>query len=351
MALICSLVSGGRVLLQQQPSDDAIEFVVIDDQLDVQLLRHRERQRGGVQPFQANRVLFGRDDHVRLRVPRRFRQAHDIGRTEPVMIAKQQRPGHVPAGRSEIVEEPLGAGDPGSGEHRSDGRGLDDRAAGQHPHGIEPPDDGKHVRDPQLRAHGRGCGTLRDPACRRDVQCAQCHDHPHVADYKQAEYFGLLAFVNRLCQFTDAKQGNKLYLGERADGELEFSSVFKKNAGKSAARPGLPMAIAIIAGLVVGAIAGAVARGAGRRCVPEVDLARERRALARLPLARRGVTARDPAVEERDRLRDRVVVEGDESGVGRNDHREIVGPRLRQRARHLVGASERAFDLDEEGLH
>ncbi|MFM8271935.1 MAG: DUF1553 domain-containing protein [Gemmata sp.] len=79
----------------------------------------------------------------------------------------------------------------------------------------------------------------------RDVQCAQCHDHPHVADYKQAEYFGLLAFVNRSYQFTDAKQGNKLYLGERADGELEFSSVFKKNAGKSAARPGLPMAIAL----------------------------------------------------------------------------------------------------------
>lgn len=79
----------------------------------------------------------------------------------------------------------------------------------------------------------------------RDLQCAQCHDHPNVEDYEQAEYFGILSFVNRTYLFTDAKQGNKPFLGEKAEGELEFSSVFKRQAAKMAARPSLPVAFAL----------------------------------------------------------------------------------------------------------
>jgi uncharacterized coiled-coil DUF342 family protein len=79
----------------------------------------------------------------------------------------------------------------------------------------------------------------------RDVQCAQCHDHPNVADYKQSEYFGILAFVNRTHLFQDAKDGNKPYLGEKAEGALEFSSVFRPKDGKFAAKPVLPMAFAL----------------------------------------------------------------------------------------------------------
>src|SRR5262249_37226813 len=30
----------------------------------------------------------------------------------------------------------------------------------------------------------------------RNLQCAQCHDHPIVDDYKQAEFYGILAFLN-----------------------------------------------------------------------------------------------------------------------------------------------------------
>ena len=29
----------------------------------------------------------------------------------------------------------------------------------------------------------------------RDMQCAQCHDHPIVSDYLQSDYQGLFAFV------------------------------------------------------------------------------------------------------------------------------------------------------------
>jgi hypothetical protein len=38
-----------------------------------------------------------------------------------------------------------------------------------------------------------------------DLQCAQCHDHPVIADYAQADYFGLNAFLSRssLHEFKD----------------------------------------------------------------------------------------------------------------------------------------------------
>ncbi len=79
----------------------------------------------------------------------------------------------------------------------------------------------------------------------RDVQCAQCHDHPLVADYEQSEYYGILSFVNRTYVFQDEKRGNLPYLGEKGEGSLEFASVFKPEAGKSVAQPMLPMAMAM----------------------------------------------------------------------------------------------------------
>lgn len=60
----------------------------------------------------------------------------------------------------------------------------------------------------------------------RDMQCAQCHDHPLVEDYKQAHYFGLFAFVNRTSMVTEPAGGPVLV--EKAEGDVTFSSVFKK---------------------------------------------------------------------------------------------------------------------------
>ncbi len=79
----------------------------------------------------------------------------------------------------------------------------------------------------------------------RDVQCAQCHDHPLVADYEQSEYFGILSFVNRTYLFQDEKRGNLQFLGEKGEGALEFASVFKPENGKSVAQPVLPIAMAM----------------------------------------------------------------------------------------------------------
>jgi hypothetical protein len=63
----------------------------------------------------------------------------------------------------------------------------------------------------------------------RDLQCAQCHDHPLVDDYLQSEYYGLVAFVNRGTVFTDSKD-QKAYYAELAEGEVSYKSVFTGDA-------------------------------------------------------------------------------------------------------------------------
>jgi hypothetical protein len=68
----------------------------------------------------------------------------------------------------------------------------------------------------------------------RDMQCAQCHDHPIVVDYKQIDYHGLLAYVSTssLAEATYKNAEGKdqkvqLYV-ERAAGDAPFESVFDK---------------------------------------------------------------------------------------------------------------------------
>ncbi len=56
----------------------------------------------------------------------------------------------------------------------------------------------------------------------RDIQCAQCHDHPTVDDYTQLEYFGLFTYL------TD----------KPAEATIEFESVFLP--GKKTTGPRLP---------------------------------------------------------------------------------------------------------------
>ena len=60
----------------------------------------------------------------------------------------------------------------------------------------------------------------------RDMQCAQCHDHPQIDDYKQADYQGLLAFVQASSAFTAPAPDGKLYVAERPGTEVAFESVF-----------------------------------------------------------------------------------------------------------------------------
>ena len=75
----------------------------------------------------------------------------------------------------------------------------------------------------------------------RDMQCAQCHDHPLVADYLQSDYHGLLAFVSPSYALV-RKEGDKqtTVQAEKAGSDLTFESVFV--GGRAGPGRGCPMA-------------------------------------------------------------------------------------------------------------
>lgn len=70
-----------------------------------------------------------------------------------------------------------------------------------------------------------------------DFQCAQCHDDPYIASYRQADYFGLYAFLQRVAPFRDSDKNMSL-VGESAVGQASFVSVFTAKSGET--NPRLP---------------------------------------------------------------------------------------------------------------
>ena len=80
----------------------------------------------------------------------------------------------------------------------------------------------------------------------RDLQCCQCHDHPLIAHYYQADYYGLLAFLQRGYLTLDpTKPENKdkpVYFAEKAEGAAlaTFQSVFDPKKAKHGTWPKLP---------------------------------------------------------------------------------------------------------------
>lgn len=69
-----------------------------------------------------------------------------------------------------------------------------------------------------------------------DLQCAQCHDDPRFSDYRQADYYGLYAFLERSKIHPLKPKGSAL--GELGVGETKFTSVFTAKSGSTA--PKLP---------------------------------------------------------------------------------------------------------------
>lgn len=53
------------------------------------------------------------------------------------------------------------------------------------------------------------------------LQCAKCHDHPFVDQWKQDHYYGLAAFLGRT---QEARIGNTPIIKERAEGEVKFTT-------------------------------------------------------------------------------------------------------------------------------
>ena len=63
----------------------------------------------------------------------------------------------------------------------------------------------------------------------RDLQCAQCHDHPLVGDYLQVDYHGLYSFFAPSAELK-IKQGDKerAFYAEKAGSDTQYESVFNK---------------------------------------------------------------------------------------------------------------------------
>ncbi len=71
----------------------------------------------------------------------------------------------------------------------------------------------------------------------RDMQCAQCHDHPIVKDYLQSDYQGLFAFLQPTIPIV-RKDGDKQTTleAERAGAQVSFQSVFVHTPRRTVAR-------------------------------------------------------------------------------------------------------------------
>lgn len=76
-----------------------------------------------------------------------------------------------------------------------------------------------------------------------DLQCAQCHNHPLIEDYLQADYYGLYAFLNRSFVFSD--KDKKGFFAEKAEGEVNFKSVFTGYAADGV-KPRVPKGTTVI---------------------------------------------------------------------------------------------------------
>lgn len=89
------------------------------------------------------------------------------------------------------------------------------------------------VRDVEPHQLTRDMGRLFLGA---DLQCARCHDDPRFEDYRQADYYGIYAFVQRLRVFPLTPRGAAV--SELAEGQSTFTSVFTAQSG--ATNPRLP---------------------------------------------------------------------------------------------------------------
>src|SRR5207248_1831128 len=100
-----------------------------------------------------------------------------------------------------------------------------------------------------------------------NLQCAQCHDHPRVEEYRQEHYYGLFAFLGRSSLLVDRRRRAAL-LSEKADGETTFQSVFDPKKVTKTALPRVPGGPAIMDPPQDKTKAYTVAPAAGTAAVP-----------------------------------------------------------------------------------
>lgn len=73
----------------------------------------------------------------------------------------------------------------------------------------------------------------------KNFLCAQCHNHPSVKEYKQADYMGLYAYLSFGKVHTDPKSKSAFFMEMPPPPKVEFQSVFRPD-DKKATGPRLP---------------------------------------------------------------------------------------------------------------
>jgi hypothetical protein len=116
-----------------------------------------------------------------------------------------------------------------------------------------------------------------------NLQCCQCHDHPRVEEYRQEHYYGIYAFVSRTSVIADKKLKLSV-LGEKAEGEVTFQSVFDKAKVTRSTGPRMPNGAALKEQAAEKGKGYVVAPAAGVRPVPRFS----RRSLLGPELTRAG---------------------------------------------------------------
>jgi hypothetical protein len=101
-----------------------------------------------------------------------------------------------------------------------------------------------------------------------NLQCAQCHDHPLVAHYRQADYYGIFAFLSRTLAFADKAKGITV-LAEKAEGETTYQSVFDPKKETKKTPPVVPGGQAVVEPVLEKGKEYEVAPAAGVRPVPK----------------------------------------------------------------------------------
>lgn len=71
-----------------------------------------------------------------------------------------------------------------------------------------------------------------------NLQCAQCHDHPVVENFKQSDFYGIYAYLNQTRVQEDKKTKAAVLVEGALTNKIEFKSVFKKQ--KEMTAPHLP---------------------------------------------------------------------------------------------------------------
>ncbi|MEO1997467.1 MAG: DUF1549 domain-containing protein, partial [Planctomycetaceae bacterium] len=94
------------------------------------------------------------------------------------------------------------------------------------------------VRDVEPHLVSRDIGRL---LLGINLECAQCHDDPRITAYRQTDYYGLYAFVDRLKHVRN-DETKRNFVEEKAESKVTFTSAFSGAAGETSPRlPGGPM--------------------------------------------------------------------------------------------------------------